>query len=68
MLVAFLDRIKIADGRAAFDAARRRDGARFGEQRFSERRLARRAVAHQRYGTNILGGEVRHGSSFKCNR
>src|SRR5439155_5005193 len=63
MLVALFDRIEITDRRAALDTAGRLNSARLGEQRFSERRLARRAVTYQRYGTNVLGGELRHGPS-----
>src|SRR5207249_7635640 len=63
MLVALFDRIEITDRRAALDTAGRLNSAGLGEQRFGERRFARRAVTYQRYGTNVLGGKLRHGPS-----
>ena len=61
MLVRLLERIEVADGAAALDAAGRRDRARLGEQRLGERRLARRTITYQRYSTNVFRRELRHG-------
>ena len=67
VLQRFLQRIEVADGGPALDAAGRGYRLGTGEQRLGERRLARSAVPDQRNGTNVLGGVLRHAcsSSFR---
>ena len=60
MLVGLLERVEIADRRAALDAAACRDRAGLREQRLGQRRFTRRTVADERDGADVLRGELRH--------
>ena len=67
VLVLLLQRVEVADRRAALDAAARRHRAGLDQQRFGQRRFARRTVADERDGADVLRGELRHVlSSFEA--
>ena len=61
MLISLFERIEVADGAPTLDTACGLNRPGLCKQRLRERCLARCTVTHQRYGTNILRRELRHG-------
>ena len=64
--VLLLQRIEVADGGPALDAAGRRQRSGLDQKRLGQRGLTRRALAHQGYGTNVFRGVVRHADPSRC--
>jgi hypothetical protein len=64
----FFQRLVIANGSAALDAARRRDRPRAHEQRLGERGLSRPRLADERDRPDVFGWMLAHGFSSGITR